>query len=102
MKFTFKTTKPTGRYRSFGVPFHDIKLNGVVVGSIGDEKPHAVRFMKVKADIMEDGNAHCAWKWARIKREFESIDHAKTWILENSETIQNQINIFIDNTQNAI
>lgn len=33
-RFTFKTTQPTGRYKSFYTPYHEIKLNGVVVGSI--------------------------------------------------------------------
>ena len=43
MKFTFKTTKATGRYSSFYPNLHDIKLNKKVVGSITDKKPHKIR-----------------------------------------------------------
>lgn len=95
MKFTFKTTKPTGKYRSFQNSQHDIKLNGGVCGSIQDENPHIVRFMKIKNNVLEDGNPNCVWMWVRIKKDFSSIKEAKEWVIENSEQLQKQINLFI-------
>lgn len=95
MKFTFKTEQPTGRYRSFFSASHDIKLGGVVCGSIDDETPHTVKFMKWKDDIMEDGNPNCQWKWVRLKRKFSSVFEAKEFVKENSEEIQSQIKVFI-------
>lgn len=94
MKFTFKTEKPTGRYRSFQSASHDIKLGGAWCGSIDDDPPHKVRFMKLKDDPMEDGNPNCAWKWVTLKKEFQSVADAKEWVRENSELIQRQIKIF--------
>lgn len=94
MKFTFKTNKPTGKWKAFQNANHEIKLGGRVCGLIEDELPHKIRFMKIKADIMEDGNHNCEWMWVKLKKEFPSLDEAKKWISENSETILKQINIF--------
>jgi len=96
MNFTFKTTKPTGRYRSFSNDHHDIKLQKVEVGTIDYEAPFKIRLMVVKADIMEDGNKNCPWKWMRLKKEFTSLQEAKDWLKANYEQIRKQINIYID------
>jgi len=61
-KFTFKTSHPTGRYRSFDDDEHYVKFKRVEVGSIDDAKPHTIRLMVVKKDIMEDNNPNCTWK----------------------------------------
>jgi hypothetical protein len=79
-KFTFKTEKPTGRYRSFFKPSHHIKINGVDVGTIGAEPPHKIRLMVVKQDIMEDNNPNCTWKWIQLTKESASVDEAKVWL----------------------
>lgn len=80
MKFTFKTTKPTGKYKSFGTSIHDIKLNKKIVGTIRDSEPYYVSFMVVKKDINEDKNINCSWKWIRLKKEFSSLEEAKDFI----------------------
>lgn len=94
MKFTVKTNKPTGKWRAFQNASHDIKLGGVVCGSIDDDAPYSVRFMKIKVDVMEDGNPNCTWRWVKIKKDFSSVKEAKAWAIENSEMIQREINIF--------
>jgi len=43
---------------------------------------------------MEDGNPNCAWRWAKLKNDFSSVKEAKKWVVENSEMIQESINIF--------
>ena len=87
MKFTFKTTGATGKFRSFSLPIIDIKLNKKLIGSILPETPYLVSFMVNKQDIYEDNNSNCAWKWVRLKKEFRSIDEAKEFINNNIDKI---------------
>lgn len=83
MKFTFKTEKPTGRYRSFLPEHHYVKLKKQTIGTIDDEQPHEIRLMVVKQDIMEDGNPNCDWKWIQLKAEFKTINEAKEFLNVN-------------------
>ena len=94
MKFTFKTTKPTGRYSSFRDDFHDIKIKGIVVGTITDET-WKINLMVEKADIMEDGNPNCQWKWIRLKKESNSLQEAKDFLNANFKEIMRRWNIYI-------
>jgi hypothetical protein len=87
MKITFKTNKPTGKWRSFGTTTHDIKYGGNVIGTIDDDKPHKIRLMVKKVDINEDGNPNCDWTWKVIKKEFEDVTSAKKYITDNAESI---------------
>jgi len=72
-QFTFKTTKPTGRYRAFEHEYHDIKFKGLKCGSIDNSKPHKIRLMIIKDNIAEDGNPNCIWKWTTLKHDSETI-----------------------------
>lgn len=90
-KFTFKTTKPTGRYRSFDSDYHDIKFKGVVVGSIVSSKPFKCRFMVIKnGTTIKDDNPNCPWKWITLKKESETLQDAKDWLNANIEGIMKQ------------
>jgi len=91
-KFTFKTTKSTGRYRSFYSDSHDIKLKGNNVGNIQDEKPFKIKLMVMKNEAkgITDNNPNCPWKWITLKKESESLEEAKTWINSVIEQIQKQ------------
>jgi glutamine synthetase adenylyltransferase len=82
MKFTFKTEKPTGRYRAFDSDDHHIKLNKKRVGSIVDGE-WTIRLMVLKSDINEDGNPNCKWKWITLKKKSASLQEAKDWLNEN-------------------
>lgn len=93
IKFTFKTEKPTGRYKSFTPNYNHIKLNGSEVGSIDNEKPHKIRFMVYKKDIAEDKNLNCTWKWIVLKNSFDSLDDAKNFVLSNATKIVSQFNL---------
>ena len=96
MKFTFKTNKPTCKYKAFDKPSHDIKLKGVVVGSIDNDCPYYIRFMVVKDDITSDGNPNCPWKWVKLTKTSESLDEAKTFTAQNTNTILTKLNIHIN------
>jgi hypothetical protein len=87
IKFTFKTHKPTGSYAWLSKPYHDILLNKNKVGAIDPEKPHHIRLMVMKADIMEDGNPNCKWRWISLKHESETLDDAKIFLNEGIDTI---------------
>ena len=92
--FTFKTNKPTGRYKSFYKPTYEIKLKKKIVGAITSEVPHQIRLRIIKKDIMEDKNPNCSWKWITLKKEFNSVDEAKAFLKENYERIVNQLNLY--------
>jgi len=88
--FTFKTVKPTGKYRSFDDDDHLIKIKGFECGSIDDKKPHKISFMVWKND--EDrakpaDNKNCPWKWIRLKHESETLQAAKDWLNANFDGI---------------
>ena len=92
-KFTFKTTNPTGAYRSFYPSQHDIKFKKKIVGSIGDKFPHRIRFMVIKDDINKDGNPNCDWEWIGIKKESKSVADAKVFLNDHIELILTKYNL---------
>lgn len=87
LKLSFKTNKPKGRYAWTSSPFHYIKLNGEEIGNIEHEKPHFIRLMVFKENIMEDGNPNSTWKWIQLRKESGSIDIAKEYLNENIKII---------------
>ena len=96
MKFTFKTIKPTGKWKSFDNDNHIIKLNKKEVGYIidDDKKPFEIRLAVIKKDILEDGNANCVWKWITLKKESETLQEAKDFLNENINAILEKIEIY--------
>ena len=97
-KFTFKTDKPTGKYRAFSNSITYIKLSGKNVGNIGEDinaSTFYVRLMVIKKDLMEDGNKNCPWKWIQLKQRCNSIDEMKVWLNENIELIKKTYNLFL-------
>ena len=96
-KFTFKTEKPTGRFRSFQDPYHEIKLNKVVVGwfSEGDFETK-IRLKIIKSDINEDKCPNCPWRQVTLKKTFKCIEEAKQFIRDNNDRIQTQFNLVKD------
>lgn len=93
MKFTFKTDRPTGLYRTFQNAFHYIKLKRIVVGSIGHEAPFTIRLKVIKSDIKEDGNLNCTWKWVKLKKESASLQEAKDFLNERIEKVLARYNL---------
>jgi hypothetical protein len=87
MKFTFKTIKSTGKYKSFFANQNIVKLNKKEVGSIDDSAPFKVRLQVEKDDILNDKNPNCSWKWITFKKEFISLDEAKEWLNNNADNI---------------
>jgi hypothetical protein len=94
-KFTFKTNKSTGRYRSFYSDTHDIKLNKKLVGHINDKFPFTIRLVVIKSDINEDKNPNCQWKWITLVHISNSLQEAKIWLNENAELIQKKYNLYL-------
>lgn len=79
--------RPTG-LSAVGNPYPDtdIKCGGQKVGYISgptwQSKDHkwVVRFMVFKADIMEDNNPNCSWKWVTLKQKFDSEREARDYV----------------------
>ena len=86
--FTFKTERPTGRYRSFHPSVHEIKLNKKVCGMITDGKPHKVSFQTYKKDKLNSKNPNCPWEWITMKTpNFSDVGKAKLWVKERTGAI---------------
>jgi hypothetical protein len=92
--FTFKTEKPTGRYRSFFQNYHYIKLKKVEVGTIDDKERHKIRLQVIKADINEDGNPNCPWKMITFVMEFATVDEAKKFLNDHFDVITKKYNLW--------
>ena len=99
-KFTFKTEQPTGQYRSFYSPVHNIKYDKKVCGHLtGDnltsDENVKIKLAVVKKDINEDNNPNCSWKWIQIKETFATLQEAKDWLNENRERIFSQFDLYL-------
>lgn len=99
-KFTFKTIKPTGKWKWLYKPDHKILLNKIHVGSIDEGDKFKIRLKIVKKDIMEDGNPNCVWRWAKLSFYGSTLDEAKTYLNENIDTILNTLKLYIENESN--
>jgi hypothetical protein len=91
MKFTFKTERPTGKWKSFDVNRHLIKFNKKECGSISETFSltpiFKIHLTVEKQDIMEDKNPNCTWKGIKFKKEFSSLREAKDFLNENIDAI---------------
>jgi hypothetical protein len=92
-KFTFKTEKSTGHYRSFYPDNHYIKIKNVRVGAISDTAPYKIRLQVIKSDILEDGNPNCDWKWIQLRKESTTLQEAKDWLNDNFEILMKKYKI---------
>lgn len=95
-KFTFKTDKPTGKWKSFDSPSHYIKLKGISCGMIDNDAPHTIRLQVIKKDVMEDGNKNCPWKWIRLKKESATLQEAKDFVAEKTDAIIAMYNLHLE------
>jgi len=87
MKFTFKTTPATGKYRNFFPDSHEIKLKRKVCGMITDKAPYKIRLQVVKNDINEDKNPNCLWRWITLKYEGKTLQETKDFLNANIDEI---------------
>jgi len=85
--FTFKTEKPTGKWKSFDSDNHIIKMDKKEVGTIESDKPFKIRLMVMKNDVITDNNPNCAWKWITLKKESETLEQAKEFLNANFDAI---------------
>jgi hypothetical protein len=86
LRFTFKTTHPTGSYRSFYDPYHTIKFKKQTVGTI-DHKTNKISLMVVKTDTITDNNPNCEWKSITLAVKPKSLQEAKDFLNENVDRI---------------
>lgn len=96
-KFTFTTTNPTGRYKAFGQKHHAIKFDKKEVGYITDGRSndtYQIRLQVIKADLNEDNNPNCVWKWITLKKKSATLQEAKDWLNENRQAILEKYNLY--------
>lgn len=92
-KFTFKTTKPTGKYRAFDSAYHEIKFQKQICGSITDQQPHQIRFQVLKTEDELAKESNCVWKWVTLKKQFSTISEVKNWLNHNRGLIHKQLQL---------
>ncbi len=95
MQFTFKTEKPTGKWKAFQSDQHYIKFKGKEVGEIGHEHPFTIRLMVIKDDINEDKNTNCKWKWIKLSKKSESLMEAKDFLNNKIDSIMEKYNLHL-------
>ncbi len=79
-KFTFKTIKPVGKWKSFSNDEHVILQDKLRIGLIGHEFPFTIKIMVMKTETITDNNPNCVWKWIALKKESKTLDEAKEFI----------------------
>lgn len=98
---TFKKhPKATGLAAISDRPQIDIKFRNKRVGII--HQPTAFRgmnnwqigFMIVKADLMEDGNPNCPWRWLFVKNDATDEESARSWVKRNFESFTKRYNLW--------
>lgn len=109
-QFTFKKNIPTGYYAHFETEYHDIKLEGDIVGCItecksygtkkrSDDGKFAIGLKVWKKDIYEDGNPNCAWKWIYLKYRANSGEEARDFIRKYNDKLQELFPIYTSNVK---
>lgn len=89
-KFTFKTEKSTGKYRSFYPDNHIIKLKKKECGLICDDETHKIRLM-VKRN--EGG-----FRWIALAKESKTLQEAKDFLNEHADFILKKYELhFLEN-----
>ncbi len=92
-KFTFKKYVATGMYRSFEKDQTDIKLNKMVVGSVGETcYGYKIRFA-VKKDATKEDPA--PFKWVSFKTRYTTENDARQFVKDNNKVIQNQLDLHL-------
>lgn len=93
-KFTFKTERPTGKYKSFFDTYILIKLDGKIVGFFSGGESKTIGFHVVKDDILEDNNPNCVWMNKFIKKPSTDIQEVKEFLNNHFQEIINKFNLY--------
>ena len=94
MKFTFKKYIATGLYKSFELKHTDIKLGGLEVGAIDQQKDsykYKISFaIKKERTIKEPA----PFKWISLKVRFETEKEARVFIKRHEIEIQEKYDLY--------
>lgn len=93
-KFTFKTDRATGRYRSFYPDTHHIKLKRKKVGTIDDSPPYKISFTVYKDDEENDKNPNCKFKHITLVKKSESLIEAKEFLNKNIDILLEKYKLY--------
>ena len=88
--FTFKRNKPTGRYASFSNIMTEVKIKGNQCGTINE----GGGFNNWSATLaVKDEKAKSGWRWATLKRKFESEQEARDFLKDNYTKLVESLNV---------
>jgi hypothetical protein len=87
--FTFKRQKSETGLRGVGYPNPDttIKHNRLVVGYINGPTWQTSDNKWSVSLTRKDSEAHCHWKWVKLKFRFDTEPEARTWLKEHAEQL---------------
>ena len=87
-KFTFKTIKSTGKWKSFDNDSYNILLKKKKVGVFFNKgEGYSINFMVMKTETITDNNPNRPWKWITLKHRAESLEAAKDYVNDNFQKI---------------
>jgi hypothetical protein len=96
-KFTFKKTPRAGRWASFDLETHEIKLKGKQVGMISEvgnrsmdpePPPGMAGKFRVSFTVEDPLNRPAGRKWIRLKAVFDNAQEAREWLNAHAEELQ--------------
>ena len=95
--FTFKTNKPTGRYRSFEVDEIEIKIKRKVVGYIRVLSQHSMAGpfqirLAIKKEKTKENPA--PFKYITLNRKFATVPELKEFLNTNEGVIRVQFDLY--------
>lgn len=95
MSVTFKTHKPTGRFRSFDTEYADIKFKKKIFGTISEISGLGDKYKINLMVVSEKGG----FDWISLKVRFKAMNEAKLFVKENYEAISKKFNLFYQDNE---
>lgn len=95
--FTYKKHQHSGRFRSFEVEVHDIKLKARKVGYIAEvahlsqEQGYKISFAIKKAPTQEQP---APFRWVNVKTRFTNAADAKAFLVEHFEELIKELDLY--------
>jgi len=103
LKFTFKTERSTGKWRSFHPDTYKIKLKGLECGSISEHSsiglsnnPERNGLFEISFSIKREKTEQnpAPFRNVTLKRTFTTVDEAKEFLVEGTERLTKEFDLY--------
>lgn len=79
-EFKFKTKKEKDKWAWLQAPTHKVFYGKHWVGTIADEKPHYIKLMVIKTELLTDNNPNCNWLWITLSKKSDNLKDAQEFL----------------------